>query len=103
MTLGAKRRQFTHMVALLILHAEQLGYGVAADYLKRCATCPVGKSNSVHKSGLGLDLNLYNKTGQYLTADIHHIALHDFWDSIGGAERIKRDMNHYSLSYQGVR
>ncbi len=103
MTLGAKRRKFTHMLALLILHAEHLGYGVAADYLKRCSSCPVGLDNSVHKNGLGLDLNLYNKSNQYLSAGVHHIPLHDYWDSIGGAPRIDRDMNHYSLEHHGVR
>jgi len=103
MTLGAKRRQFTHMLALLILHAEQLGYGVAADYLKRCVDCPIGLKNSVHMVGLGIDLNLYNKQNQYLTSGVHHEKLHDYWDSIGGAPRIDNNLNHSSLSHQGVR
>jgi len=57
----------------------------------------------VHKSGLGIDLNLYNKNNQYLSSGIHHVLLHDYWDSIGGAPRIDHDMNHYSLEHQGVR
>jgi hypothetical protein len=29
--------------------------------------------------------------------------LHDYWDSIGGSKRIDKDMNHFSLEYQGRR
>ena len=100
MSLGADRREFTHMLALLVLHAEQLGYGVAADFLKRCEDCPVGHKTSLHKSGLAVDLNLYHGS-KYLTDPKEHTALHDFWDTIGGNERIANDANHYSYGGDG--
>ena len=103
MTLGDKRRDFTHMMALLILHADKMGYGVAADFLKRCEDCPVGHKTSLHKQGLAVDLNLYSPNGDYLTDPKHHDVLHDYWDMLGGAERIENDRNHYSLAHDGMR
>jgi hypothetical protein len=103
MTLGSKRRKFSTMLAQLILYANDEGYGVAVDFVKRCEDCPVGHPRSAHKSGLAADINLYDKEGTYLTDPIHHEFLHDYWDSMEGAERIDNDMNHYSLEHQGVR
>ena len=103
MSLGDKRRDFTHMMALLILHADKLGYGVAGDYLKRCNDCPIGHPESLHGLGLAIDLNLYDADNEYLTDPKHHDTLHDYWDMLGGSQRIKQDMNHYSLEHNGMR
>ena len=107
MTLGQKRRKFTHMIALLITHVEYLGYGVAGDFLKRCEDCTIGKKDSAHKVGLAIDLNLYNSQGKYLSdgieAEVAHNKLHNYWDAMGGAKRIPYDLNHYSLEHQGMR
>ena len=72
---------------------------------KRCQDCPVGHPNSTHKAGLAVDIILYGPGGQYPhpSEDSVHSDLHDFWDFIGGAERIPGDLNHYSLEWQGVR
>jgi len=102
MTLGQKRRRFTVMLAKLLIYTDSIGYGVAVDYVKRCKDCPVGHPKSVHKAALAADLNLYWQ-GSYLTSGKHHIKLHDYWDAMGGAERIERDMNHYSIEHRGVR
>lgn len=102
MTLGDKRRRFTHCLALLILHTEELGYEAAVDYLKRCQECEVGHERSLHKLGLAVDLNLY-KDEHYVTDDTGHKEAHDYWDTLGGAERIDNDMNHYSFAHQGMR
>lgn len=100
--LGDKRRQFSKMVGLLLHYAEVLGYDYALDYVKRCDDCHIGHPNSTHKSGLAIDLHLYH-FGHYITDGSGHKELHDFWDLMGGAERIPHDMNHYSLEWQGVR
>ena len=102
MTLGEKRRKFTHMLAMLILHAEDEGFGVAVDFVKRCEDCRVGHRNSTHKKGLAADLHLY-RDGVYLDSGEEHKTLHDFWDSMGGSARIDHDLNHYSLEDGGVR
>jgi diadenosine tetraphosphatase ApaH/serine/threonine PP2A family protein phosphatase len=94
-------------MAKLILRAEQLGYHPAGDYLKRCPGCKVGRSNSVHKSGLAIDLNLYTDEWEWLNDD-HFMTipvygeLHDYWDTLGGAPRINSDLNHFSFEHNGM-
>ena len=100
--LGDKRRRFSRMVPRLLLYAEQLGYEYAFEFTKRCEQCPIGHPRSTHNVGLALDLNLY-KNGEFIRDATGHKELHDFWDLMGGAARIDRDMNHYSLEWQGVR
>jgi hypothetical protein len=103
MALGADRRKFTHMLALLVLHAEQLGYGIAGKWWYRPPDSDVGHKDSLHHKSLAVDFDLYlGRT--YLDTGFEHHQLHDYWDSIGGNERILKDMNHYSYSTQeGVR
>jgi hypothetical protein len=103
MTLGAKRRKFTHMLALLILYAEGLGFGVAVRECFRDEDCTHGHPESAHRSGLAGDLDLYDAEDSYLIDGKYHKKLHDFWDAIGGAKRIDGDLNHYSLKHRGVR
>ena len=102
MSIGDKRRKFTQMSAMLIQYATFLGYECAIDFVKRCEDCQVGIPNSVHKLGLAMDLNLY-LDGVYLDEEWPHRDLHDFWDLLGGAERIAGDLNHYSMEHNGVR
>ena len=102
MSIGDKRRKFTQMSAMLIQYATFLGYECAIDFVKRCEDCQVGIPNSVHKLGLAMDLNLY-LDGHYLDEEWPHRDLHDFWDLLGGAERIAGDLNHYSMEHHGVR
>jgi len=100
--LGDKRRQFSRMATLLCHYAEFLGYEYSFEYTKRCEDCPIGHPKSTHGVGLALDLNLFH-FGQFITDASGHTQLHDFWDFLGGAERITSDMNHYSLEWEGVR
>ena len=102
MTLRQKQSKFAHMVSLLILHAEALGFGVTLGEAYRHSSCRHGHPKSLHKSRLAIDLNLF-RNGRYLTTGKHHSGLHDYWDSIGGSERIEADMNHYSLGHRGMR
>ena len=101
MSLGADRRKFTHMQALLVLHAEHLGYGMAGKWWYRPKDSGIGHKESLHHDSLAIDYDLYDGDNNYLSSGIEHGALHDYWDSIGGNERIKKDMNHYSYSSQG--
>lgn len=107
MKLGGKQRRFTLMVARLILHAEMLGYRLTFGDAYRDPRVTYGHPESVHRKRLGIDLNMFIKDAagrwQYITDGTGHDKLHDYWDSIGGAERIDDDMNHYSISHGGVR
>ncbi len=105
MSLGNERRQFTEAIALLTLYARYYGTHIAkqdwffaVDMAKRCRKCEVGTDNSVHKIGLAEDMNLYID-GSYIIDSTGHDKLHDFWDLIGGAPRIEKDMNHYSFKF----
>ena len=103
MKLSKKRCKFTHMLSLLILYTEQLGYHVAVDDVKRQSTCTHGHPRSTHRVGLAADLLIYDKDWKYLTDGIIYSLLHDFWSQIGGARRIKGDLGHFSLPWKGVR
>jgi hypothetical protein len=103
MRLSQKRHQFRRMKRMLIAYGEFLGYNVVEDQGKRCADCPNAHPHSTHKVGVAIDLLLYGVEWDYLTDPAHYAKLHDFWDFIGGSERIKDDMNHFSLKHQGVR
>jgi hypothetical protein len=105
--LGDKRRKFTVMIAKLIIYADSLGYGIALGrgYASEAANkADGGHLESCHLYGLAQDLHLYEiLTGEYITDSRGHDQLHDYWDDMGGAERIDGDMNHYSLEHNGIR
>lgn len=102
MTLGQKQKLFAHMVALLILHAEQLGYQVTFGDTFRGPRTP-GKKNSLHRLRLAVDLNLF-RDGRYLKSTKAHEPLGLYWESIGGTWGGRfDDGNHYSLKHRGVR
>jgi hypothetical protein len=104
-TLSAKRQQFAKMKCLLEHYIEFLGLHYAEDQGKRCNDCPVGHPRSTHKVGLAMDILIYSPTNHYPhpNAKTIYSLLHDFWDFIGGAERIEDDLNHFSLEWEGVR
>ena len=92
------------MLALLILHAEQLGYQLTLSrgYASEAANkADGGHKTSLHTQRLAQDYNLF-KDGKYLSDGSGHDVLHDFWDSIGGAPRIVKDLNHYSKADGGM-
>ena len=113
MTLGTKQEHFTKALPLLILYAQYHGYGVRMGDVFRDPRLHgqigekkgYGHKNSCHKLKLAADLYL-SKNGKYLTgsdAEDAHEFLHDFWDMLGGAERIPHDLNHYSFEHEGMR
>lgn len=95
------------MIAQLIVHASDLGYGLTFGDAYRDprafkGTKPYGKLLSNHKKRLAVDFNIF-KDGEFLQGDEAHEAhskLHDFWDSIGGNRRIPNDLNHYDYTGQ---
>jgi len=101
--LGATQAKFCGMVARLLLYAECIGetpsFGdayrdprVFGEYGEKKS---YSHSNSAHKVRLAIDINLDHAE--------NHEKLHDFWDMLGGSERIVKDMNHYSIEWEGVR
>lgn len=109
LTLGERQRQFTRMVADLIIWAYDHGYeltlgdgyrdprvfGVAGE------TMGYGKPYSNHKQRLAIDFNLF-RNGKFLDATHDHLPLGEFWESIGGSWGGRfNDGNHYSLEWQG--
>ena len=109
MSLGAKQRRFTLMIAELIQKAYEMGYELTLGDAFRDARVHgvVGEkesyssANSLHKSRLALDLNLF-KDGVYLTSTEDHEPLGLLWEAMGGSwgGRFK-DGNHYSLEHNG--
>ena len=98
-----KEQKFSHMLALLILHAEQLGYKVTMGYVYRCEDCTEKKTDSLHKKHLAADLNLFNDD-VYLTKTQDHKLLGKYWESIGGTWGGRwGDGNHYSLEHEGMK
>lgn len=107
--LSVKKNLFTVALAKLILKAEELGFHPVIDETKRCKDCPNTIKNSCHTVGLAADINLYlgvNRVyydGKDRTIENPHIALHDYWDLLGGSKRLEYDMNHYSFEHNGFR
>lgn len=107
--LGETQERFAAMLPGLINKAIELGYKIRLGDLYRDPRVHgemgvkqgYGHRNSCHKLRLAIDINLV-KDGKLLGPEAH-APLHDYWDSVGGAERIPNDMNHYSLGWNGVR
>ena len=103
MNLSEKQSNFTHMVALLILHAEQLGFKLTFGDAYRSPKVEYGHKNSLHRKRLAVDFNLF-KGGRYLTATNDYLPLGEYWESIGGSWGGRfDDGNHFSLEHGGIR
>lgn len=101
-----KQAQFARMAAQLILKAFELGYGVTLGDAFRDPRVPYGHTNSLHRYRLAIDLNLFDKDGNYLQGTEDHRKLGEWWESIGGTWGGRfpdGDGNHYSLAYNGMR
>jgi hypothetical protein len=112
MTLAERRCLFTLNVSKLIQYINSIGYQCAGDELKRTkeqaeiyAKQGKGSKNSLHISGLAIDLLIY-KNGiyqdgrtkesnkPYELASVYWLSLHpdNKWGGVGG------DGNHFSMS-----
>ena len=101
------------MLALLLVYIHSLGYNVRLGHVYRCADCPTGKTNSLHKLKLAVDINLF-LNGEYLTSTESHRKFGEYWEQLGGTwgGRFGEsspgagdgiDGNHYSLPHGGRR
>ena len=112
MKLSVKQRAFTRMIADLIIFAYEQGYELTVGDFFRDPRLHgkfgerggYGSSKSVHKLRIAADLNLW-VNGKYITTSEHPAwdELHEYWESIGGAKRVPKDANHFSMEYQGCR
>ncbi len=112
MTLSQAQRQFTLMVARLIVWAYDNGYELTlgeafrtAEQAALNAKNGTGISNSLHTKRLAIDLNLFLR-GVYLTDSRDYLPLGKQWEKLGGTwggRFTKPDGNHFSLEYEGVR
>lgn len=103
--LVTKQQKFSLAVSLLANYAYYEGFKITFGECWRRPDNPHGHPNSTHKSRLAVDLNVFIED-DYLQgeqAEEAHNKLHDFWDMLGGSERIKQDLNHYSFEHNGVR
>ena len=107
-----KQAKFTRMVADLIIKAYDLGFTITLGDAYRDPRLHgaigvkqgYGHSKSCHKLRLAIDLNLFNKGGEFLQTTEDHRELGEFWESIGGTWGGRfNDANHYSLEYQGMK
>ncbi len=101
MTLSERQFEFTHMVALLILHAEQLGYKLTFGDTFRDNRCDYGSKDSNHRRRLAVDFNLF-LNGAYLTKTESHTVLGNYWESLHpnnrwGGRFSNKDGNHYEM------
>jgi hypothetical protein len=101
MSLLEKQQQFMRMLPLLIYKAHSLGYEVTAGDLFRDKRCPYGHKNSLHRSRLAIDLNLFHNK-RFITTSEGHTELHFYWQLLGGSKMIDGDENHYSLGHGGI-
>lgn len=98
MTLSEKRKIFTHRLALLIIHAYEIGYSCTlGDVYARDGH----KKNSFHYQGLAADINLF-RGNKYLTKTSDHNELGEYWKSLHelctwGGDFSSPDGNHYSF------
>jgi len=107
--LGTKQKYFVRMLADLILFAYERGYEISlGDAYRdpRVFGIPGTKksysaANSLHKSRLAIDLNLF-KDGEFLQNTSDHKELGLFWEAIGGTWGGRfGDGNHYSIEHNG--
>jgi hypothetical protein len=110
--LRQKQSRFARMVADLILKAEELGYEVTLGDAYRDPRLHgklgekkgYGHSNSCHKLRLAIDINLFNKGGEWMKTTEDHRELGEWWESQGGSWGGRfNDGNHYSLEHGGYR
>ena len=105
MTLGEKQRAFALMIGKLILFAYEKGYELTFGESFN-AKGEGHMKGSTHYIRLAMDLNLFKNNAWLANGqpmEEGHGMLHDYWDSLGGAKRIDKDLNHYSMEWEGRR
>jgi len=104
-----KQQAFALAIAKLIQHAEQIGTPVTFGDAYRDprlhggmgVKAAYGEANSCHKIRLAVDFNII--LNGKLAPVAAYAKLHDYWDTLGGAKRIEKDLNHFSFEHNGYR
>ena len=102
-----KQWDFAYKIGLLLVYIREtlgimctLGEGYDDDNKGHM-------KGSMHYIKMAQDINLFKVDGTYLgngaEAEKAHSAIHDKWDTMGGAPRIGKDLNHYSFIWEGRR
>lgn len=106
-----KQFRFTEAVGELIAFAYNMGYKftlgdghrnpkVFGEFGTREG---YGSAKSLHKLRLAIDFNLFVDR-KYITQEcIEYTILHEYWKTLGGAEAISGDPNHFSFEHNGMR
>jgi hypothetical protein len=100
MKLWEQRVRFTRALTTELLPAMyKAGVLPAYNWCKRCPECKVGKlgAASFHCKGLAMDIDLYDKDGNWLSSGLEHEQFAELWESLGGTAGCRfNDANHYS-------
>lgn len=97
MSLGQEQELFSVMLGKLLVWCSEQGIPVRiGDVFARDGH----KAGSNHYLKLAADLYVFRSGSADQDMEAHK-RMHDAWDALGGAPRIEKDMNHYSIKYQG--
>ena len=114
MTLGEQQRRFTELVGRLIAWAYDNGFELTFGEAYRTpeqaalnAAKGSGIANSLHTKRLAIDMNLFIE-GVYQTGSEAYRPLGEHWKSLDpdccwGGDFTKKDGNHFSLQWEGVK
>ena len=111
LTLQQKQEQFAYNTARLIIHIFQSGYKCTLGEAFRTheqamiyAHEGLGITHSKHCERLAIDLNLFDKDGNYIsTEDAEYEQFGTYWHSLnplnrwGGTFLHRRDADHYEM------
>lgn len=98
------QHEFVIAFSELMFIAEALGFKIAYSDGYRDEQCNKGHHpSSLHTLRLAHDLILRSQDGKKVLGAPAHNILHDKWDVLGGAKRIKNDTGHYSWPWGRVR
>ena len=110
--LSKRQEEFTFALGLLIIFAFSKGYKLTCGDAYRDPRVfgeygeanGYGKICSVHKLRLAKDFNLRVRN-KFIRSSKNKAwdELHLYWESIGGAKRIRSDAGHFSFSWEGKR
>ena len=102
-----KQIAFTHDLAVLVLVAAKLGYYFTYGDAYRDKRCKYGLKNSLHRSRLAVDFNLFRRINGklvYMPKTKDHKVIGELWEKMGGTWGGRfRDGNHYSKAHGGVK
>ncbi len=103
MTLGEKQEKFTTMLYQLLHYLIKHGYRVRLKHLLRCNDCKIGHPNSLHESGLAIDIVCMRGDQPMIDTD-DYLEIGEYWESIGGSWGGRfQDGGHFSLEHNGMR